>query len=168
VPVTPFTKKFDKFLNGSLAEFEGEETKAFEEYVDRYKEEALGDGEENPIQFPDNEHFEMELAQLERLSFSIADNPFFRADVAKYYPECHVINAETGQVMATINPQSKGNAAFSSLAFLDNFRDEKLKINDDRKIKFELENLKSQGIMIILTVRTFDTRGDKVKDGAYD
>ena len=50
----------------------------------------------------------------------------------------------------------------------DNFRDEKLKINDDRKIKFDLENVKSQGIMILLTVRTFDTRGEKVKEGAYD
>jgi len=83
-------------LNGSIGEFEGEEAKAFEEYIDRYKDEALGEGEENPIQFADNEHFEMELAQLERLSFSIADNPFFRADVAKYYPEAHVINGETG------------------------------------------------------------------------
>jgi len=168
VPVTPFTKKFDKFLNGSLAEFEGEEGKQFEEYVDRYKEEALGDGEENPIQFPDNEHFEMELAQLERLSFSVADNPFFRADVAKYYPECHIVNGDNGSVIATIGPQAKSSPSFASLAFLDNFRDEKLKINDDRKIKFELDNLKSQGCNIFLTVRTFDTRGEKIKEGAYD
>lgn len=110
----------------------------------------------------------MELAQLERLSFSVADNPFFRADVAKYYPECHVVNGETGQVLATISPGEKSNSAFSSLQFLDNFRDEKLKINDDRKIKFELENLKGQSVMIFLTVRTFDTRGEKVKEGAFD
>jgi hypothetical protein len=71
-------------------------------------------------------------------------------------------------VIATINPYTKSNSGFSSLAFLDNFRYDKLKINDDRKIKFELENLKGQGIMIIFTVRTFDTRGEKVKDGAYD
>lgn len=171
VPVTPFTKKFDKFLNGTPAEFkefEGEEAKQFEEYVDRYKEEALGEGEECPIQYPDNEHFEMELSQLERLSFSVADNPFFRADVAKYYPECHVINGDSGQVMTTINPTNKNSQQLSSLAFLDNFRDEKLKINDDRKIKFELENLKGQGHMFFLTVRTFDTRNEKVKEGAYD
>jgi hypothetical protein len=52
---------------------------------------------------------------------------------------------------------------------LDSFRDEKLKINDDRKIKFELDNLKGSGIMILLTVKTFDTRAEKgIKEGAYD
>lgn len=168
MPVTPFTKKFDKFLNGVLNDVEAEESKAFEDYIDRYKEEALQEGEENPIQYPDNEHFEMELSQLERLSFSVADNPFFKADVAKYYPECHVVNAETGSLMSTINPTAKSSQQLASLAFLDNFRDEKLKINDDRKIKFELENLKGQGVMFFLTVKTFDTRGEKVKEGAYD
>jgi hypothetical protein len=99
----------------------------------------------------------------------VADNPFFRADVAKYYPECHVINGETGHVMATINPTKKTSQQLTSLAFLDNFRDEKLKINDDRKIKFELDNLKGSGIMILLTVRTYDTRAEKgIKEGAYD
>ena len=126
------------------------------------------DGDESPIVFPDNDHFEMVLNNLERLSFSVADNPFFRADVAKYYPECHVINSDTGMIMATINPINKSSNQFSSLSFVDNFRDEKLKINDDRKIKFDLENLKSQGICILLTVRTFDTRGEKLKEGAYD
>ena len=48
-PVTPFTKKFDKFLDGSLAEFETEEAKNFEEYIERYKEENLNEGEENPV-----------------------------------------------------------------------------------------------------------------------
>ena len=62
MPVTPFTKKFDKFLNGTLAEFEAEEAKNFEEWVDRYKEENLQENDDNPVQFPDNEHFEMELS----------------------------------------------------------------------------------------------------------
>ena len=110
----------------------------------------------------------MVLGNLERLSFSVADNPFFKADVAKYYPECHVINSDTGNVIATINPTTKSSQQLTSLAFVDNFRDDKLNINDDRKIKFELDNLKGQGIMLLLTVRTFDTRGEKLKEGAYD
>lgn len=155
-------------MNGVLGEFETEEVKAFDEYIERYKEEALGDGEENPVSFTENEHFEMVLGNLERLSFSVADNPFFKADIAKYYPECHVINGDTGCVMATINPTCKSSQSLSSLAFVDSFRDDKLNINDDRKIKFELENLKGQGIMLLLTVRTFDNRGEKLKEGAYD
>lgn len=155
-------------MDGSLADFENKEAESFEGYIERYKEETLEDGEEFPITFPDNKFFELELANLERLSFSVADNPFFRADVAKYYPECHVINGETGIVMATINPMKKTCQNFTSMGYCDNFRDEKLKINDDRKIKFELSNLKGSGIMILLTVRTFDTRAEKVKEGAYD
>lgn len=175
VPVTPFTKKFSKMMDGSLEAFETEENTQFAGYVERYMEETLnedavtGKVEECPITFPENNFFELELANLERLSFSVADNPFFKADVAKYYPECHVINGETGVVMATINPFKKTSQQLTSLNYLDNFRDEKLKINDDRKIKFELENLKGSGIMILLTVRTFDTRGEKgIKEGAYD
>jgi len=175
VPVTPFTKKFSKMMDGSLEAFENEENTAFTGYVERYMEETLnedavtGAPEVCPITFPENNFFELELANLERLSFSVADNPFFKADVAKYYPECHVINGDTGHVMATINPFKKSSQQLTSLSYLDNFRDEKLKINDDRKIKFELENLKGSGIMILLTVRTFDNRGEKgIKEGAYD
>ena len=169
VPVTPFTKKFSKMMDGTLEEFEANEKAEFEKYIEGFKEESLEEGTKYPIEFPENENFEMELQNLERLSFSVADNPFFRADVAKYYPECHVINGETGHVMATINPTTKNSQSLTSLAFLDSFRDEKLKINDDRKIKFELDNLKGSGIMILLTVRTYDTRAEKgIKEGAYD
>jgi hypothetical protein len=109
VPVTPFTKKFSKMMDGSLAEFENVENEEFAKYIEALKEETLEEGVEYPIKFPENEFFELELQNLERLSFAVADNPFQRADVGKYYPECHVINGETGHVMATINPTKKNS-----------------------------------------------------------
>lgn len=109
VPVTPFTKKFTKMMDGSLEEFEAVEKEAFDKYIEGFKDETLEEGSTYPIEFPDNDNFELELQNLERLSFSVADNPFFKADVAKYYPECHVINGETGHVMATINPTNKSS-----------------------------------------------------------
>jgi len=76
VPVTPFTKKFTKMMDGTLEEFEANEKAEFEKYIEGFKEESLEEGTKYPIEFPENENFEMELQNLERLSFGVADNPF--------------------------------------------------------------------------------------------
>lgn len=52
---------------------------------------------------------------------------------------------------------------------MDNFRDDKLKINDDRKIRMDLEALRGPSVMIVCTVKTFDLRKEKgLKEGAFD
>jgi hypothetical protein len=52
---------------------------------------------------------------------------------------------------------------------MDNFRDDKLKINDDKKIRMDLESLRSTSIMIVCTVKTYDLRKEKnIKEGAFD
>jgi len=61
VPVTPFTKKFSKMMDGSLAEFENAENEEFAKYIEALKEETLEEGVEYPIKFPENEFFELEL-----------------------------------------------------------------------------------------------------------
>ena len=52
---------------------------------------------------------------------------------------------------------------------MDNFRDDKLRINDDKKIRMDLESLRSTSIMIVCTVKTYDLRKEKaIKEGAFD
>lgn len=111
----------------------------------------------------------MELAVLRRINFAVADNPFFKNETTKFYPECHVIS-EDGDVIATINPDSKRvKGQFPGLMYADNFRDDKLKINDDRKVKINLNEFTDKGTMILLTVRSRDLRGNSnVKPALYE
>jgi hypothetical protein len=71
--------------------------------------------------------------------------------------------------MATINPFTKSDSRFPGISFMDNFRDDKLRINDDKKIRMDLESLRSTSIMIVCTVKTYDLRKEKtIKEGAFD
>lgn len=80
-------------MNGELADFEEIEDKAFENYIEDFKnQQIVAASAKYPIEFKTNQFFELELQALERIAFAVADNPFFRGDVAKYYPECHIIN----------------------------------------------------------------------------
>ena len=69
---------------------------------------------------------------IHRLCFSTADDPFYKCNVQKYYPECVVVDTE-GNILSTINPTSKKDDAFQ-LQYMDDIRDTALKINDDKKM----------------------------------
>ena len=157
VPISPFTRKFEKLLDGSLEEFEREEHEKFDIYVDKLQDETLEEGETHPVVYGDNPFMELELNTLKRLSFAVADNPFFKTDIVKYYPECHVIS-EDGEILATVNPNAREHEEFCGLRYCENFRDERMKMNDDRKVKLTLSDFNNKGAMILLTVRTNDIR----------
>jgi hypothetical protein len=90
---TPFTKKFYRFMTNELEAFEETENKAWADYLEDFRnEQIVFESGKVPIEFKPNNFFELELNALERIAFAVADNPFFRGDVAKYYPECHLIN----------------------------------------------------------------------------
>lgn len=159
--MTPFTRKFIKLCEGKevLEEFEKEQAQAFDEYI-----EAISKEEEDitdPIVLGPNPFYELELKCLHRLAFAVADNPFMKTDMAKYYPEVHVVLAD-GTIMATISPSNKNDANFGNSFYMDNFRDDHLKINDDRKVRLTLSDFKDRrDMMILLTVRMNDTKADK-------
>jgi hypothetical protein len=70
--------------------------------------------------------------------------------------------------MATISHNHKSNANFFSSMYVDNFRDDRLKINDDRKVRLTLSDFKDRrDMMIILTVRVNDIKGKSVNKDAY-
>jgi len=82
---------------------EEEEKEKFDGYVSRLISEDLEDGETNPIQYGVMPYFHCELTGLSRLSFSTADDPFYKTSVAKYYPEAIIFNQE-GEMIGKVSP----------------------------------------------------------------
>lgn len=167
--ISPLSRRLQKLFDGTLEEFEAEERAAFNNYVERLADEQLEENEHNPIVFEDSPYFELDVTCLNRLSWAVADNPFFRANVEKFYPEVHVINLE-GDIVATINPETKScdDSEVTGVEYCENFRDDRLKLNDDRKIRFNLSEFKKPGYMILLTVRSNDLRGQTVNPADYN
>ena len=95
-------------------------------------DEELEEGEKNPVQYEDSPYFNCALNGMHRLCFSTADDPFYKTSVAKYYPECVVLDS-AGKVLAKVNPQNRKDNDFH-MSYMDDFRDQALRINDDKKI----------------------------------
>ena len=158
--------KLTKLLEGfeTLQEFEKDQAEKFDAYIAGIaaEEPDLVD----PIVREPSPFEELELKSLHRLAFAVADNPFMKTDVAKYYPEIHVVLAD-GTLAATISPSNKSDAIFGSSYYMDNFRDDHLRINDDRKVRLTLSDFKDRrDMMILLTVRMNDAKG--AEKGAFD
>lgn len=146
---------------GELEEFERNEAEAFDQYIESIQKEE--DDAQNPVTYGMNPYYELELKSLHRLAFAVADNPFMKTDLAKYYPEIHVVLAD-GTVVASIGPNNKSHKDFGTSVYMENFRDDKLRINDDRKVRLTLSDFKDRrDMMILLTVRVNDLKG-KIAD----
>jgi len=70
-------------------------------------------------------------------------------------------------VLATINPEVRKSDKYG-FEYMEDFREPKLKLNDDKKINITLSRMKKDGLMILLTVRCDDLRGNPPKDGEFD
>jgi len=94
----------------------------------------------NPVVYGDMPYFHCELSGgMNRMCFSTADDPFYKAPENKYYPECVVFNAN-GQELCRINPTNRSHE--ESMCFCEDFRDPAMKINDDKKICINLAKMK--------------------------
>lgn len=110
--------------------------------------------------------FTCELTSLNRISFSVADDPFYKSTRSKYYPELVVMNIK-GKILSRINPEQRKSEKYG-MEFLDDFREPMLKINDDKKVRIVLSAMKKPGRMILLTVKCFDLRRSPPRDGEFD
>lgn len=164
--ITPFARKYVRLLDGSLKEFEDEEREKFAGYIERFENEELEEGETNPINYEDMPFFTCELTSLNRIAFSVADDPFYKSIKSKYYPEVLVISVK-GKVRARINPENQKHEKFG-LSYTDDFREPNLKLNDDKKVKIVLSQIKKPGHMLLLTVKCFDLRKNPPKEGEFD
>jgi hypothetical protein len=90
--VTPFARKYLRLIDGSLKEFEDEEREKYAVYIEKLENEDLEEGETNPIKYEDMPFFTCELTSLNRIAFSVADDPFYKSLRSKYYPEVLVVS----------------------------------------------------------------------------
>lgn len=97
--MTPFTRKFVSYLNKNLEEQEATDKELFDGYIDRIIEERLEEGETNPIKYPVNKFFELELNTLENIAFAVADNPFVKSETPKFIPECIIVSGDGQSVI---------------------------------------------------------------------
>lgn len=164
--ITPFVRKYVRLIEGNLKEFEDEEREKFETYVQKFENEDLDEGEQNPIVYEDMPYFTLELTSLNRIAFSVADDPFYKSLRSKYYPEIIVTNVK-GKLLAKINPENPKHDKYG-LEYLDDFREPNLKLNDDKKVRIVLSQFKKPGTMILLTVKTFEMRKNPPREGEFD
>lgn len=149
VKMEPFTRKYDQLLKGSLKQFEEDERTKFATYLENIESEQIEGGNDewnvlqhNPVVFGNSSFFTCELTNLSRVLFGVADNPFFKSLKSKYYPEVVVMNMK-GLIKARVNPQNRNyeRQGVKALAFEEDFRELKLKINDDKRISINLNQL---------------------------
>lgn len=142
VKVSPFTRKYLRILDGSLSGFEAEEKAKFEAYIEAVENETLEGGNDeynvaklNPIIFENAPFYQLELTNLNKIAFSVADDPFFKSMRARFFPEVLVMNMK-GHIKGRCNPDSRKYQKHGkdALYFEEDFREPKLKINDDRRV----------------------------------
>jgi hypothetical protein len=136
---SPFARKYKRFIDGTLEEFDKEEKEKFEGFIARLKSDDLKDDEEtqkletNPVKYDHHPYTNFELSGgIAQLCFSTADDPFYKAPVARHYPNVIIFN-KAGERVAEASPDNRKNSEFA-LNYLDDFRDAALKINDDKKV----------------------------------
>ena len=103
---------------------------------------------------------------MQRLCFSTADDPFYKATISKYYPEVVVFDSN-GKELARCGPKNKKVEKYN-MSYIEDFRDSALRINDDRKIQIGIAGLEKPGLMMLLLVREKSTAGLPVKQGDFD
>lgn len=167
--VTPFCRKFNLMLQGDLEDAERDEHEKFDAYIEKFVEETLEDGEHNPVVFEENEYYDLELQGIKHISFAVANNPFFKIETEKFYPQALIIDGE-GKILAHLGGDNEvGDHGFPSLCARSNFRDDKIRVNDDRKIEMQLDEFKDPSIQVIFLVRTFDLSKEKdIPENTYD
>ena len=133
--------------------------------------ESLSEEDIYPIIYEDMPFYNLELTGLSRISFAVADDPFYRTSRVKYYPEVYLINKKS-KIQAVINPLNhRSNKYKDAFEYCEDFREQALKVNDDRKVRINLSELmkgSKPGKMILLTVRTNSLRQGPPKNGEFD
>lgn len=155
-PVTPFTRKLNWYLQGSLEEKEALEKEQFDGFIERILQEQLEEGESNPVRYDANSYFELELRSVNNISIAVADNPFIKSDMPKYFPECFIVSG-MGEIIGHIAADSKASD-FENIAYMENFRDDALKFNDDRKITMNLQDFEDPHTCIFMMVRVNENK----------
>jgi hypothetical protein len=90
-------------------------------YVEKLENQELDDNEQNPVVYEDMPFFTCELTTLNRISFAVADDPFYKAERSKYYPECTLINGK-GKIRARVGPYNREAERFG-MEYMEDVRE---------------------------------------------
>jgi len=93
---SPFSRKYKLMqeLSGEeLAAKMSEETEAFAGYLERFESETLEEGEQNPVTFGEQAFPRFALGKVSKVAFATADNPFYKPERCKYFPEIVAFSA---------------------------------------------------------------------------
>jgi len=88
--LSPFARKYQLFLNGTLKEKEASDKENFDIFIQKVMMDELEEGDKNPIEYGDMPYFNCELSSsshsggMNKLSFSTADDPFYKTSIGKY------------------------------------------------------------------------------------
>ncbi len=149
-PFAPYESEFSLRLRlhllGQLEEYKERQAEKLEEYITRVKE---GDkDEENPqpfLQVP-SKLVEFDISSIKSLGLACADDPYYETSGSKWHPEAVFYNEE-GEATGKLDHMS-GEIG----TYVKNCRDQKLKVNDDRKIVIRTSQLKGVH-MVCLFIR---------------
>ena len=100
-------------MEGNLAEFEEKEEEKFNNYITSLESETLSEDDVYPIIYENNPFVNLELTGLSRVSFCVADDPFYKATRSKYYPEVYLINKKS-KIQAKISAASPKSEKYSN------------------------------------------------------
>lgn len=166
----PFSRKYKRALENSQEELEKkdeEEREAFAGYLERLESETIEEGETNPIVFDDAIYPIYNVSCFNKIAFATADDPFYKPERNKYFPEVVIADGDAN-ILARLNPHSDATEIPEfGLQFFDDFRDQKLKINDDKKVRLNLSKIDRKDIMIMFFVKTFDLSANPPKEGEF-
>lgn len=101
--ISPFTRKYKRLLEGTLQQLEEQENEKFTTYMRNLENENLGEDEKYPIVYEDMPWFTCELTGLSRLSFAVADDPFFRTAKPRFYPMMLLIDSKS-HIKTVVSP----------------------------------------------------------------
>ena len=133
-------------------------------------DETLTEDDQYPVVYEDSPYFQVELTGLTKIAFCVADDPFFKSERSKYFPEVFLINKKS-KIQAKVTPEGKSSKKYgTAFDYSENFREGDLRVNDDKKVRIDLNELSKvpKGKMILLTVRCVDMRRAPPKAGEFD
>lgn len=169
VPANRFQKEMTCLFDGTLADNRALDAEKFESLCERVTEDPTWEVNGNEwLDLGDSTKWELSLGNMTNISFAVADNPFMKLDRAKYYPEAIYVSG-AGDIVTRISP-TNGELfyeQFPSFKYESGplLRDDKLRINDDRKIRMKLEEFSEDpDAFILLIVRSYDTRANPINE----
>ena len=146
-------------VQGTLEEEETKENDEFKDYIAKWEADELEEGQTNPIVEQESDYFTLDVTAMGKVSLATADDPYYLTQgVEKYIPQVVFLD-KNGDVVETVDNTNKRSNTFGS-EFMDDIRDNKLKINDDRKVVINLNKLQGQITNVLLFIDSTETTGD--------